>query len=49
MGSATLEKNSKLSWAKAYESRMRKFNLKVILAALITLSWLSIVWWIFPK
>jgi hypothetical protein len=36
-------KGREISWAQAYESRMRRFNVEVVLAALIVLAFL-IVW-----
>jgi cytoskeletal protein RodZ len=41
--------SQQLSWAEAYEKRMRRFNLKVVLAALGAIGWLSVAWWLFQK
>jgi hypothetical protein len=45
----TLESDPQLSWAHAYERRMRRFNLMVVSVAFITITSLSIVWWLFLK
>jgi hypothetical protein len=46
-------KRTEISWAQAYEKRMRRFNLEVILVALsaltISIAWLFITWWFFSK
>jgi hypothetical protein len=38
-------KGREISWAQAYESRMRRFNVEVVLAALIVLAFL--IAWLF--
>jgi hypothetical protein len=47
------ERGTEISWTKAYKRRMRRFNLEVILFALIALviliGFLSIDWWAFQK
>ena len=45
----TLESDQQLSWAHAYERRMRRFNLVVVSVAFIAITWLSIVLWLFLK
>ena len=44
-------KDGEISWAQAYERRMRRFNLDVILFAFFALTllinWLIIAWWAF--
>ena len=46
-------RDEEISWAQAYERRMRRFNLEVILVALsaltIVTAWLFIVEWAFFK
>jgi len=46
-------KGAEISWAQAYERRMRRFNLEVILVALsaltISIAWLFIAWSLFSK
>ena len=46
-------KAREISWTKAYESRMRRFNLEVVLVALIALAlligWLFNTWEVFQK
>jgi len=46
-------KDGEISWAQAYDRRMRTFNLEVILFAFIALviltGLLSIAWWAYPK
>jgi len=46
-------RDGEISWAQAYERRMRRFNLEVISFALIALMilirFLSIDWWDFQK
>ena len=46
-------KVGEISWAQAYEKRMRRFNLEIISVALIALlivvRIISIDWWTFQK
>jgi hypothetical protein len=43
-------KGTEINWAQAYEKRMRRFNLEVILIALSALTaWLFVGWWFFQK
>jgi hypothetical protein len=45
----TPENNQQLSWADAYQRRMRRFNLLVVSMAFIAITWLSVVLWLFVK
>ena len=45
----TLESDQQLSWAHAYERRMRRFNLVVVSVAFVAITWLSFVLWLFLK
>ena len=44
-------RDGEISWAKAYEKRMRRFNLEIILFAVLSLPililWLFGAWWAF--
>jgi hypothetical protein len=43
-------KGTEMSWAQAYERRMRRFNLEVVLIALSALTALLFsAWWFFQK
>ena len=48
-GNRTLESDQQLSWAHAYERRMRRFNLVVVSVAFVAITWLSIALWLFLK
>jgi hypothetical protein len=45
----TSEIDQQLSWAHAYERRMRRFNLVVVSVAFVAITWLSIALWLFLK
>jgi hypothetical protein len=41
----TLASDEPASWAQFYEKRMRRFNLAIVLLALVAITWLSNELW----